>query len=63
MDEQPDPADKREEDETNRDDMANQLVGDQHHVFPGDARIEFALAVLPFAKLVGQLTDSQRPRR
>jgi hypothetical protein len=63
MNEQADPADQGKEGETNRDDVADQLIGDQHYVFPGDARIEFALAVLPFAKLVGQFTDSQRPRR
>ena len=43
--------------------MADQLIGDQHHVFPGDARIEFALAVLPFAKLVGQFPEPQRSLR
>jgi hypothetical protein len=30
---------------TNRDDVADQLIGDQHHVFPGDEQIEFALAL------------------
>ncbi len=43
--------------------MADQLVGDQHHVFPGDPRIELALAVLPFPELVGQFPEPQQPRR
>ena len=58
---QPKSADQGEEGETNRNDMADQLIGDQHHVFPGDASIEFALAVLPFAKLVGQFPQPQGP--
>ena len=57
MDKQSDTADEGEEGKTNRDDMADQLIGYQHHVFPGDERIEFALAVLPFPELVWQLAD------
>jgi hypothetical protein len=47
--------------QTNRNDVADQLVGDQHHVFPGDTRIELALAVLPFPELVRQFPEPQRP--
>jgi hypothetical protein len=43
--------------------MANQLIGDQHHVFPGDERIVFAFAVLSHSEVVRQFPDPQRPRR
>jgi hypothetical protein len=43
--------------------VADQLIGDQHHVFPGDERIEFALALLPLPELVWQFSDPQRLRR
>ncbi len=63
MDEQSNSADKGEQGKTNRNDVANQLIGDQHHVFPGDERIEFAFAVLSHSEVVGQFPDPQRPRR
>ena len=62
MDEQSNSADKGEQAKTNRNDMANQLIGDQHHVFPGDERIEFALAMQPFAELQRQLGEDEGPR-
>ncbi len=56
-------TDEREEGKTNRDDVADQLIGDQHDVFPGDERVEFALAVLTLPEVVGQLLDPQRRRQ
>ena len=47
----------------NWNDLAEQLIGDQQHIFPGDERIEFALAALPFPELVGQFPEPQGPRR
>ena len=63
MNEESNSADKGEPGKRSRNDLAEQLIGDQHDIFPGDERIEFALAALPFPELVGQFPEPQGPRR
>jgi hypothetical protein len=57
------PTDQRENDKTDRYDVADYLVGQQHYVFPSDKRVELALADVTLAKVKGNFLHLQRPRR
>lgn len=52
MNEESQPADQAEKGETHGNEFAEQVVGEQHPVFPSDQRIELTFAVLAFTEPV-----------
>jgi hypothetical protein len=54
MNEESQPADQAEQGETHRNEFAEQLVGEQHPVFPSDQCIELAFSLLTFTEPVGE---------
>src|ERR1700756_1212386 len=60
MDHQPKRADRREERKPHRNDMADQLVGQQHPELPRDHGVELALAMLSLTERIRNLA---RPHR
>ena len=57
------PADQREQQEAHRDCRPDELLKEQHQVFPGHHRVELALAVQPLAEIERHLGEGERPRR